>query len=87
MIRKVLKCLPESFHPKVTTIEESEDINTIKIQESVGSLQTYELTLPSHRLEKSLALKTINERHDESSDDDVKKDVAFLAKNFWKLSS
>ena len=44
------------------TIEESKDLDEIKIQELIGSLQTYELGLPSHKSNKSLALKTINER-------------------------
>ena len=53
----------------------------IKIQELVGSLQTYELGLPSHKSSKSLALKTRNERINDSSDeDDVEKEVAYLAK-------
>ena len=61
-------------------------MDEIKIQELIGSLQTYELGLPSHKSNKSLALKTINERVDDSSDeDDVEKEVAFLAKNFWKF--
>ena len=73
----------ESFHAKVTTIEESKDLDEIKIQELIGSLQTYELRFPSHKSSKSLALKTINERMDDSfEEDDVEKKVAFLANNF-----
>ena len=86
MVRKVLRSLPESFQSKVTTIEESEDLDEIKIQELVGSLQTYELGFPSHKSSKSLALKTINERiGDSSNEDDVEKEVAYLAKNFRKF--
>ena len=58
-------------------------MDEIKIQELIGSLQTYELGLPSHKSSKLLALKTINERTDDSSDEDnVEKEVAFLARNF-----
>ena len=86
MVRKILRSLPESFQAKVTAIEESKDLNEIKIQELIGSLQTYELGLPSHKSSKSLALKTINERTgDSSNEDDVEKEVAFLAKNFQKF--
>ena len=78
-----MKSLPESFQAKVTTIEESKDLDEIKIQELIGSLQTYELRLPSHNSSKSLALKTINERIGDSSDeDDAEKEVKYLAKNF-----
>ena len=44
--------------------------------------------MPNQRKSKSLALKTINERvevHDSSKEDVVKKDVAYLAKNFRKF--
>ena len=61
-------------------------MDEIKIQELIGSLQTYELGMPSHKYSKSVALKTINERMGDSSDEDViEKEVAFLAKNFRKF--
>ena len=64
----------------------SKDFDEIKIQELVGSLQTYELGLPSHNSSRSLALKTINARTNDSSDeDDVEKEVAYVAKNFRKF--
>ena len=62
VVRKILRSLPESFRAKVTAIEESKDLDEIKIQELIGSLQTYKLSLPSLRKSKSLSLKTINER-------------------------
>ena len=71
---------------KVTTIEKSKDLDEIKIQELIGSLQMNELGLPSHKTSKSLALKTITERMNDSSEEDgVEKDVVFLAKNFRKF--
>ena len=79
IVRKILCLLPKSFRVKVTAIEESKDLNDIKVQELIVSLQTYELSLPSQRKSKSLALKTINERmdaHDSSDEDVVNKDVA-----------
>ena len=58
-------------------------MDEIKIQELVGSLQTYELGLRSYKSSKSLALKTINERTGDSSDEDeVEKKVTYLVKNF-----
>ena len=61
-MRKIQRSLPESFHAKVTTNEESKDLDEIKIPELIDSLQIDELSLPSQRKSKSLALKTINER-------------------------
>jgi hypothetical protein len=55
LIQKILRSLPEHFRIKVTTIEESEDLEEIKIEELVGSLQTYEYSLPPVRKEKTIA--------------------------------
>ena len=85
IVRKVLRSLPKSFRAKVTAIEESKDLDDIKVQELIGSLQTYELSLPTQRKSKSLAFKTINERveaHDSSDEDVIDKDLAYLVKNF-----
>ena len=73
IVRKILQSLLESFRANITAIEENKDLVDIKVQELIGSLQIYELSLPSQRKSKSLALKTNNERveaHD-SSDEDV----------------
>ena len=37
-VRKVLRSLPERFHSKITTIEESKDIDKIPLTELVGNL-------------------------------------------------
>ena len=69
-------------------IEESKDLDEIKVQKLIGSLQTYKLSLPNRRKNKSFTLKMINERvetHGSSDEDVVEKDVAYLAKNFRKF--
>ena len=45
IVRKVFRSLPERFHTKITTIEESKDIDKIPLTKLVGNLQTYELGL------------------------------------------
>ena len=72
----------------MTAIEESKDLDEIKVQELIGFLQTYDFTLPSQRKSKSLSFKMINERieaQDSLEEVDVEKEVAFLAKNFCKF--
>ena len=54
VVQKILRSLSKSFRAKVTAIEESKDLNKIKVQELIGSLQTYELSLPNQRKSKSL---------------------------------
>ena len=38
IVRKILRSLPESFRAKMTAIEESKDLDDIKVQELIGSL-------------------------------------------------
>jgi len=88
LIRKILRSLPECFRIKVTTIEESKDLEEMKIEELVGSLQTYELSLPPVKKLKTIAPKASKKRVEASSGDDSKEEekaVAMLAKNFRKL--
>jgi hypothetical protein len=70
----------------VTTIEESKDLEEMKIEKLV--LQTYELSLPSVKKVKTIALKASKKKVEVSSGGDFEdegKAVAMLAKNFERL--
>lgn len=45
IVRKILRSLPKRFHPKVIAIKERKDIDTIKVEELIESIQTFELKL------------------------------------------
>jgi len=69
LIKKILRSLPERFRIKVTSIEESKDLDEMKVEELVGSLLTYELTLPPVKKNKSIALKAAKGKNKISSDE------------------
>jgi hypothetical protein len=72
----------------VATIEESKDFEEMKIEGLVGSLQTYEMSLPLVKKMKTIALKASKKKVEVSSGDDSEdeeKVVAILAKNFKRL--
>jgi hypothetical protein len=72
----------------VTTIEESKDLEEMKIEEMVGSLQTYKLSLPPVKKLKTIALKASKKKVEASSEDDSEEEekaVAMLTKNFRRL--
>ena len=74
IVRKVLRFLLERFYAKITTIEESKDIDKIPLIELVGNLQTYELGLTRIKKSskgKSMALKAKSSDTDESSDTEI----------------
>jgi hypothetical protein len=88
LICKILKSLPMRFRIKVTTIEESKDLEKMKIEELVGSLQTYELSLLPIKKLKTIALKASKKKVEVSSGDNFENEekvMAMLAKNFRRL--
>jgi len=88
LIRKILRSLLERFKIKVTTIEGRKDLDEMKIEELVGSLQTYEYSLPPVKKAKTIALKASKKKARVSSEEDFDNEedaVAMLAKNFGRL--
>ncbi|GAV84508.1 UBN2 domain-containing protein, partial [Cephalotus follicularis] len=45
LVRKILRCLPRSWMPKVTAIEEAKNLNLLPLEDILGSLMTHELTM------------------------------------------
>ena len=83
IVRKILRSLTENFRPKVTAITESKDVDSIPVDELVGSLQSYELDLPKTNKSKSMALKSIDDVEVRGFDDELfATEIAYLAKNF-----
>ena len=88
IVRKVLKSLPERFHAKITSIEESKDIDKIPLIELVGNLQTYELgqtRIGKSSKRKSMALKAKSSDTDESSDNEDSKMKSYIMRQFKKF--
>ena len=83
IIRKILRSLTEDFRLKVTVITESKDVDSIHVEELVGSLQSYESDLSKTNKFKSMDLKSINGVDDCEFDDELlSTEIAYLAKNF-----
>ena len=67
----------------MTAITESKDVDSILVNELVGSLQSYELDLPKTSKSKSMALKSIDDVEVGGFDDKLfVTEIAYLAKNF-----
>jgi len=88
LIPKILRSLRERFRIKVTANEESKDLEEMKIEEFVGSLQTYENSMPPVKKSKTIALKASKKKARVLSEEDFDNEedtVAMLAKNFGRL--
>nr|GEV41024.1 ribonuclease H-like domain-containing protein [Tanacetum cinerariifolium] len=72
-VRKFLRAIPTKWRPKVTTIEESNDLSTLPLDELIGNLKVYEVVLKKDseaskvkkEKYKSLALKAREVSSDE----------------------
>ena len=54
LVRKVLGVLPKRFKSKVTSIEEMRDVEELDLDELIGSLQNYEMTLSRWKKDKKI---------------------------------
>ncbi|GAV61788.1 UBN2 domain-containing protein, partial [Cephalotus follicularis] len=86
LVRKILRCLPRNWTPKVTTIEEAKDLSTLPLEQLLGSLMTHETTMKNHehvevKKKKTISLKASKE--DSESDDDG--DLALITSQFKKF--
>ena len=75
--------MTEDFRPKVTAITESKDVDSIPVDELVGSLQSYELDLPKTDKSKSMAFKSVEDVDVGGFNEELSATkIAYLAKNF-----
>ena len=83
IVRKILRSLTENFRPEVTIITESKDVDSISVDELVGSLQSYELDLPKTSKSKSMALKSVDVVEVGGFDEELSAtEITYLTKNF-----
>ena len=77
-----MRFIRKSFRPKVIAIEKSDDINSMRVDEFVGSIQTYEMTLLSSQKLKDSAFKASeNKEKDIEVPYDITRDeLAHMAK-------
>ena len=67
MVRKILRSLPKKFDIKVTTIEEAQDISTMRVDELIGSLQTFELGISDKSENKNKSVAFVSNTKDEEN--------------------
>ena len=80
IVRKILRSLTENFRPKVITITESKDVDSIPVDEHIGSLQSYKFDLSKTNKSKSMALKYVDNC---GFDDELSStEIVYLVKNF-----
>ncbi|GKV42183.1 hypothetical protein SLEP1_g49620 [Rubroshorea leprosula] len=92
VMRKVLKSLPKNWEAKKTAIEESKDLNTLKLEDLIGKLMTYEIEVQVdygvevvEKKKQNVAFKANNQK--EESEDDASNDESSNEEDITKLIS
>ncbi|GKV14321.1 hypothetical protein SLEP1_g25216 [Rubroshorea leprosula] len=92
VVRKVLRSLPKNWEAKKTTIEKSKDLNTLKLEDLIGKLMTYEIEVQVdcgveivEKKKKNVAFKASNQK--EESEDDASNDESINEEDITKLVS
>jgi len=89
LVRKILRSLPKRFDVKVSAIKDAQDISSTKVDELIGSLQNFEITVNSNKKGKSIAF-TSSMHSDETQgnykdDEDKSESLALLGRQFKKI--
>ncbi|GAV63762.1 UBN2 domain-containing protein, partial [Cephalotus follicularis] len=90
MVRKILRCLPRAWMPKVTSIDEAKDLNTLPLEDLLGSLMTHELFVTrkdddeenEKRKKKVIALKSST---NEETNDESDQELALITRKFKRF--
>ncbi|XP_019192764.1 PREDICTED: uncharacterized protein LOC109187072 [Ipomoea nil] len=87
LVKKVLRSLPERFMIKVTAIQENKDLNTYKLSDLMGNLQTYEFEIlqKGKNNDKGIALQSKQKNSPEIDTETMEQSIALLTKNFNRV--
>jgi len=101
-VSKILRSFPARSRPKVTSIEEAKDLNTLSVKDLVSSLKVHEISLNEHEHAKkskyialpskgksSKALKVVESKEespDGDSDEDPTEKMAMLSNKLEHLA-
>ena len=91
LVRKILRSLTKRFDMKVAAIEEAHDISCLKVDQLIGSLQNFEITVNNKTDKKGKGI-TITSSFDsdetqgnDEDDEDMSESLALLGRQFKKI--
>ncbi|GAV82511.1 UBN2 domain-containing protein, partial [Cephalotus follicularis] len=85
LVNKILRCLPKSWEPKATALEEVKDLSTLPLEDLLGSLMTHELRMSDQaRNEPKKMTIALKASKDGESDED-KDEMVLLTKRIRRI--
>ncbi|XP_059639430.1 uncharacterized protein LOC132281779 [Cornus florida] len=92
-VRKILRSLPKNWEAKKTAIQEAKNLNTLPIDELIGSLMTYELEMndgddnkETHKKNLALQATTKEVEVEKALDNEEEEEIALITKTISSSS-
>ena len=84
----MLRTLPKRFTYKATTIVEAKNLETMKLEELIGSLLTFKMELDKDKKQgiRTIAFQVQPQQIGEGEGDDLDESMALLTKNFNQVA-
>ncbi|KAL5546929.1 hypothetical protein UlMin_006616 [Ulmus minor] len=82
IVRKILRSLPHRFQGKFIAIEESNNVDKIRLEELIGSLETFEMGLGEEKKEKVKNIAFKSENNSENNDAMDNEELVFFTRKF-----
>lgn len=86
LARKILGFLPKKFNMKVTSIEEAQDLSSIKFDEIIIFLQAFEMAINdrSEKKKKSIAFASNTEEDEDQGEENLSDVLALVGRKFYE---
>lgn len=68
LTRKILRSLPKRFDIKVTSIDEAQDLSSIKVDELIGSLRTIKMSINERSEKKNKGITFVSNNEESQVD-------------------
>ena len=93
LVMKILRSLPSTWEAKVTAIQEAKYLNILSLEELLGSLMIYELSMKQHQKEdvkkkRTIALKStaqLDEESDDTENEEQDEEMALITRKFKRF--
>ncbi|KAG8639749.1 hypothetical protein MANES_14G166140v8 [Manihot esculenta] len=91
LVKKILRCLPKEWLPKVTSLKDAKDLSKVQLDELLGNLIDYEMTLKREQVEepnkmkKNIALRVASEDTSEEEEEISEEELALVTRRIRKL--
>ena len=89
-VKKIIRLLPKEWRPKGMAIEEAKNLNTLSIDDLIGSLISYEEDITNERIDedkkkKSFAFKSSIVKSDDDGSDFEDEGIEIIARKFRRI--